>query len=207
MEQGNPTRLEEYVTLREEQLSLFTHARDILYRTIGLIVVALGGYAIQPEMRKLIPSFLFTSFLLAILVLSVITYSTAMDQAYRIGGYIAIFLESDDPERWLRWNRFNRYGPPLRFRPNVDAAVYVSMSFVIMFFFGMFIYYGEAQSYIAIGIPILCAGFAMPFSLLMGRGVRRRRVEYQNDWRLIRGSPSRQTQIHQHYEILPPRAP
>ena len=207
MEQGNPTRLEEYVTLREEQLSLFLHGRDILYRTIGLIMIALGAYAVQPEMRKLIPSFLFTFFLLVILFLSVLTYSTAMDQAYRIGGYIAIFLESDDPQRWLRWNRFNRHGPRLRFRPNVDATVYVSMVLMILFFFGMFVYNEEVQSYTAISIPLIGAVVAVYISLFMGRSVRRRRVVYENDWRLIRGSPARQAQIHQHYETLPPRTP
>ncbi len=205
MEQGNPTRLEEYATLREEMLSLFLHGRDILYRTIGLIIIALGGYAIQPEMRRLIPPAFFASFLIAVLFLSAITYSIAMDQAYRVGGYIAVFLESDDPERWLKWHRFNRHGPRGRFRPNVDALVYMSMAFVILFFFGMFIYNGEVRSYSMISIPIFCAGFVAFFSFSMRKGLRNRRVEYENEWRLIRGSPARQAQIHQHYETMPPR--
>jgi hypothetical protein len=205
MEQGNPTRFEEYTTLREEMLSLFLHSRDILYRTIGLIIIAIGGYAIQPDMRKLIPPLLFTLFLFTILTLSAITYFIAMDQAYRVGGYIAVFLESDDPARWLEWHRFNRHGPRGRFRPNVDAAVYVSMAFVILFFFVMFVYNGEVQSYITISIPFICAGIAMRIALLMRKGLRDRRVKYENEWRLIKGSPVRQVQIHRHYETLPPR--
>lgn len=204
-QQGNATRLEEYGTLREEILSLFAHGRDILYRTIGLVILALGWYAVLPEARKLIPPSLFTSFLLVILVLSALTYSIAMDQAYRVGSYIAVFWESDDPERWLMWHRFNRHGPRGRFRPNVDASVYVFTVLAILFFYGVFVRNGEADPVNAVIVSVSGGSLALSLSLWLGKSLRRRRAGYEIGWRLIKGSPTRQAEIHRHYET-PPRA-
>lgn len=206
MMQGNPTRLEEYATLREEMLSLFAHGRDVLYRTIGLIVIALAWYVIQAETRKLIPPSMFTMFLLAIEILSAITYSSAMDQAYRVGGYIAVFWESDDEERWLMWHRLNRHGPRAGFRPNVDASVYVSLAMTILFFYGVFIYHGEVGYVAEVALTLSWALFVALFSLFMGRSLRRRRAGYETGWRLIKGSAARQAEIHRRYETPPPRA-
>lgn len=200
MIQGNPTRLEEYATLRKEMLSLFAHGRDVLYRTIGLIILALAWYAIQAETRKMIPPSMFTVFLLAIEILSAITYSSAMDQAYRVGSYLAVFWESADPERWLMWHRFNRHGPRARFRPNVDASVYVSLTIAILFFYGVFVYQDGVRSVLEMSVTLFLALFAVFFSLFMGRSLQGRRVEYETGWRLIKGSPARQAEIHRHYE-------
>lgn len=206
MIQGNPTRLEEYATLREEMLTLFAHGRDVLYRTVGLIIIAIGLYAAQSETRKLVPPSLFTFFLLVVLALSATTYSIAIDQAYRVGSYIAVFWESNDPERWLIWHRFNRHGPPARFRPNVDAAVYVSMTILILSFYAVFVYSKETDPYATVVVGFFGSLLSGLFSVATPKRLRSRRLMYETGWRLIKGSPSRQAEIHRHYETLPPRS-
>ena len=204
MVQADPTRLEEYLSLRQEMLSLFLHGRDVLYWTIGFVILALGWYAAQSEVRKLIVPYVFTLFLLGVLILSAITYSVAMGQAYRIGSYIAVFWESGDLDRWLRWHRFNRHGPVGGFLANSGVSVYVSASLFVMFFFGVFVYAGEVPITFVVSVSVLGLAAVRGFPYFVGTRLRDRRMDFEQGWRLIAGSPARQAQIHALYDVASP---
>lgn len=92
------TETDEYTTLRNEMMMLFTHARQMLYWTTGFVVAGMGWYVNQESTHTAIPPWLFTFFLFAILLVSAIAYVVNTNQVYRIGGFLAVFWESHNPE-------------------------------------------------------------------------------------------------------------
>ena len=101
------TETTEYETLRDELLDLLRHSRQILYWTTGFVVVGMGWSFIQESAHN-IPSWLFTVFLYLIVYVSVAAYIVNTQQVYRIGGFLAVFWDSYDPEKLRIWHRLNR---------------------------------------------------------------------------------------------------
>ncbi|OGZ96459.1 MAG: hypothetical protein A3J10_01250 [Candidatus Sungbacteria bacterium RIFCSPLOWO2_02_FULL_54_10] len=95
--QADYNRAEEYITLRDELRELLTHSRFILYVTSAFVVGALAWYMGKSETPYVGPA-AFAFFLYAVLGLSCLIYINSFSQAFRIGGYIAVFWESRDPD-------------------------------------------------------------------------------------------------------------
>ena len=202
--QGDSGRYEEYATLREETAEYRKHCRDILYFTLVFIVASFSWYLSSRARRNLLPE-LFSFFMLVVLGLSALLYMVYMRQAYRIGSFIAVFWESREPERGLIWHRFNRKGPPGGFVSESATFVYLISAILVCVFLCIDtrlweIDLGEIRPFRSI-ISVEMAGcFEIVFFLRLGKYLRKKRNEFERQWREIKESPYLQETIHTQYE-------
>ena len=204
MRQADYNRAEEYVTLRDELRELLAHGRFTLYVTSGFVVGALAWYMGKSEIPYIGPA-AFAFFLYTVLGLSCLIYINSFSQAFRIGGYIAVFWESHDEERQLKWHRFNRRGAPGGY---LTGAAQIAYSFLTAIVIGFLLYmltiapgnlYGGIWTAITMGI-----GEALAFTMLRGY-LRSEQVVFEREWISIQSSAERQVTIHGEYEAIPSR--
>ncbi len=199
------TESDEYGTLRNEMLTLFTHARQLLYWTTGFVIAGMGWYVSQESAPKMIPTWLFTLFLFLILAVSGSAYAVNTNQVYRIGGFLAVFWESNNPEHHRIWHRFNRRGPSGGFLPNVATTVYTTDAIIVLLFFTA-VTVMDPTRLGSMAIPTLAWGSAeIMLFLQLGLYLRNKRGGYEIAWREIKESPERMAQVHDRYETIPSR--
>ncbi len=198
------TESDEYVSLRQEASILFTQSRQILYITTAFVVVALGWYAALAPPHA-IPLWIFTLFLYGMLWISAVAYIINTNQAYRIGGYLAVFWESSDPDTHLAWHRMNRLGPAGGFLPNAATVIYAASTLMILSFcvIGRLTHFGESLE--PIRIPVVVGILQIAISLLLSRYLRYWRDNYELVWRQIKESPAEMLRVHGRYEVVPSR--
>lgn len=203
MQQGNATRFEEYITLRQEMLEMHSFCRHILYWTVLLVIAALAWH-LGTESAIRVSGHGLAVLLFTGLIVSVATYSIYMMHVYRLGSFIAVFWESRQPERALRWHRFNRRArtvvPELRHANAISHApivVYAGTAFVVLV---VVEWLGSPASvYVRTAMrSLFFIAFLFPFvSVWAARRVRRR---FEDAWERISEEPSLQDAIHSHYE-------
>lgn len=198
------TESDEYISLRQEASILFTQSRQILYITTAFVIVALGWYATLTT-SPTIPLWIFTLFLYGVLYVSGIAYVVNTNQAYRIGGYLAVFWESHDPDIHLAWHRLNRLGPPGGFLPNAATVIYTADTLAILSFYLTGIFARLARPTDPLGLAVIAGIIQVLVGLWLGAYLRRRRDSYELAWREIRESPDRLQAIHSRYEAVPSR--
>ncbi|MDP3734981.1 MAG: hypothetical protein Q8R39_00970 [bacterium] len=202
MRQVDSNRFEEFISLRDELRELLAHGRYILYVTSVFIFVALAWYQGGSESPQ-VSHAVFALFLFAVLAVSSLVYLNSLSQALRIGGYIAVFWESRDPDRRLKWHRFNRRGA----RGGVLAfAAQLTYAVLTLFVVG-FLMYSFQKSSVEIRdamIPVILLGIAqMAAFTRLSRYLVGEQRRYEYDWRVIRSSRERQDRIHDEYELIP----
>ncbi|TSC76770.1 MAG: hypothetical protein G01um101429_1123 [Parcubacteria group bacterium Gr01-1014_29] len=200
------TETDEYKTVRDELLALHAHVRQILYWATGFVIIGMGWYVAQEEPRT-IPLWLFTLFLYGVLDISAIAYVVNTIQIYRQGGYLAVFWESHDPEKYRMWHRLNRRGPRGGFLPDAASVIYTTAAIIILVFFlaGVSAHFGR---------PWEPVGFALVWGLLhivalsqLSHYLRSQRNQQEIEWRAIKESPERLREIHSRYEMIPAPPP
>lgn len=198
------TESDEYVSLRQEALGLFAQSRQILYITTAFVIVGVGWYAALAS-PPAIPLWIFTLFLLTVLDVSGVTYVVNTNQAYRIGGYLAVFWESYDPSVRLSWHRMNRLGPAGGFLPNAATFVYTVDVLIVLTFLMIGVNARLARPSEP-ALPIFLYGVGhLIAAMRLGAYLRRRRDEFELAWREIKESSNRQQAIHSWYETIPSR--
>ncbi|TSC76773.1 MAG: hypothetical protein G01um101429_1126 [Parcubacteria group bacterium Gr01-1014_29] len=204
MMQTDYNRAEEYITLREELLQLQNFARQVLYWTVILVITGLAWYLSKPADER-IPPPIFAVSIYVFLWLSYSTYIIHFNQIYRIGGFLAVFWESSDNDRRLKWHRFNRRGPVGGYLPDVALLVYALTTMMVVVFIGYFTFIQAPQQFaVANGVLMVMGfGFVTVFTELT-QYLRIQRDRYEREWRLIRASQERQGEIHDSYETIPP---
>lgn len=202
MRQADYNRAEEYITLRDELRELLAHGRFTLYVTSAFIVGALAWYMGKSEAPSIGPA-AFAFFLYAVLGLSSLIYINSFSQAFRIGGYIAVFWESRDPDRRMKWHRFNRRGAAGGYLTGAAQIAYAFLSSIVVgfLFYMLATSPSKMRGWIWI-VVVLGAGEAMAFTLLRDY-LRSERMRFEREWRAIRASTGRQTEIHDQYEMIP----
>lgn len=202
MIQADTNRFEEYIALRAELLQLLANSRQILYVTAAFMVASFAWYLGQPAATRIAISG-FAFFLLLVLSLSAAIYTINTNQIYRIGGFLAVFWESRDPDRHLSWHRFNRRGPAGGFLPDAAMLVYLSSTSITVILLVLTALTGQTRPPEPI-LPVMLLGIAevLLFSQV-SRYLRLRRDRLERDWRGIRGSRERQNEIHDEYETIP----
>ena len=198
------TESDEYVSLRQELLGLLSQSRQILYVAAVFVIVAIGWY-LAPVIHPAVPLWIFTIFLYGVLDVSAIAYIVNMSQAYRIGGYLAVFWESHNPDMHLFWHRLNRRGPSGGFLSNVAMSVYSGSMVAILSFFITAVFMRMAKP----GEPI---SLVLPFGFVhicvvcfLNPYLRHRRNGFEIEWRRIKDSPDAWRLIHARYEAEPTR--
>ena len=202
MRQTDSNRYEEYVTLREEIRELLSHGRFILYVTSAFIIGALAWYMGKTDISVVNPA-AFSIFLYAVLVYSSLIYINSLSQAFRIGGYVAVFLESRDTERRLQWHRYNRKGAPGGYLTGAAQIAYAALTLVV----------AGWLAYLFFTMPIDMRGWIL-WSILGGllitacfsqirNYLRIDRDRFERECIHIRASPDRQDEIHDAYETIP----
>lgn len=203
MRQIDYNRAEEYITLRDELLQLQTFARQILYWTVLLIIGGFGWYVSRPVGER-IPPFIFGVFLYALMLLSAGAYLIYINQVYRIGSYLAVFWESRDPDRRLKWHRFNRRGPVGGFLPDTAVFVYSGTAFLVVIFVGFLTVAQRSPYHVTPNVGVMLSGLALSLLFPLLRDyLRNQRDRYEREWRIIRASSVRQETIHDEYETMP----
>lgn len=206
MRQVDYNRAEEYITLRDELLQLQGFARQILYWTVLLIVAGFGWYVSRPSGDR-IPAFVLGWFFYLLIFLSAGAYLIYMNQVYRIGSYLAVFWESRDLDRWMKWHRFNRRGPVGGFLPDTAVFVYAGTTAFVVFFLAFLTIADRPQHYVAFNISAMLFGLALAICFPMLRSyLRNQRDRYEREWRVIRGTSAQQVAIHDEYETIPVNA-
>ena len=198
------TESDEYVSLRQELLGLLSQSRQILYAAAVFVIVAIGWY-LTPATPPAVPLSIFTVFLYGVLDVSAIAYIVNMSQAYRIGGYLAVFWESQNPDMHLFWHRLNRQGPAGGFLSNVAMAVYGGSMVATLSFFitATLMRLAKPGEPISLVLPF---GFAhISCVWLLSWYLRRRRNGFEIEWRRIKDSPDAWQAIHTRYEAEPTR--
>lgn len=199
MHQGDPNRLEEYVTLRDELRELHIHGRQILYWTSALVFAALAWFLGKSEVPHIGPA-LFAFFLILVLAASFLMYINSLSQAFRIGGYLAVFWESRDQDRRLKWHRFNRRGAPGGLLTLAAQLAYAALSLLIVLFL---LYSFETASVENRSLIILITIFGvveMGAFTQLNNILRNRQKDYEDEWLEIRASRTRQDEIHDAYD-------
>lgn len=198
------TESDEYISLRQEALGLFAQSRQILYITTAFVIVSIGWYAaltVPPS----IPLWVFTLFLFIVLEVSGVSYVINTNQAYRIGGYLAVFWESHDSDMHLSWHRMNRLGPAGGFLPNAATFVYAVDVLIVLIFFIIGVDTRLAKPREPL-LPVVLIGLGhLILAIRLGAYLRRRRDQFELAWRAIRESPDRLQAIHSRYEAIPSR--
>ncbi|GEM_PF-2463329 len=205
MRQADYNRAEEYITLRDELRELLAHGRFILYATSAFIVGALAWYMGRSEMPYIGPA-AFAFFLYAVLWLSCLIYISSFSQAFRIGGYIAVFWESRDGDRRMQWHRFNRRGATGGYLRGyltgaAQIAYTVLASIVVGFLFYMLTISPSQIRGLLWWAIIVGVGEALAFTLLRDY-LRSEQVGFEQEWRAISASSERQNNIHGEYETF-----
>ncbi len=202
MRQTDYNRAEEYITLRDELRELLTHGRFTLYVTSVFIVGALAWYMGKSEIPYIGPA-AFAFFLFAVLILSCLIYINSFSQAFRIGGYIAVFWEARDPDRRMKWHRFNRRGAPGGYLTGAAQIAYAFLaSIVVGFLFYMLTIYPSHRHGLIWPIIIWGVAEVLAFTLLRNY-LRSEQIKFEHEWRAIRASTERQAGIHNEYEMVP----
>lgn len=198
------TESDEYVTLRNEMLTLFAHARQMLYWTTGFVIASMGWY-IHNESARRLPLWIFATFLFLVLYVSIFAYMVNTIQVYRIGGFLAVFWESHEAEKYRIWHRVNRRGPSGGFLSDVATVVYTGDAIIVLGFFMAGLVTGEAFQWNMFSSVSACGlGTILSFSQLSSY-LRLRRDKYEIELRAIKESPEKMRKIHSHYETLPSR--
>lgn len=199
------TESDEYVSLRQEALGLFAQSRQILYITTAFVIVSIGWYAALTT-PPAIPLAVFTIFLYVVLDVSGVAYVVNTNQAYRIGGYLAVFWESHDTEVRLAWHRMNRLDPSGGFLPNAATFVYTVDVGIVLVFFLIGVEARLTKPYHAAFVPVILMGtIELILASRLGAYLRRQRDQFELAWREIRESPDRLQTIHSRYETIPSR--
>ena len=185
-------------------MGLLSQSRQILYVATVFVIVAIGWY-LTPATPPAVPLSIFTVFLYGVLDVSVIAYIVNMSQAYRIGGYIAVFWESRDPDMHLFWHRLNRRGPSGGFLSNVAMAVYGGSMVAILSFFITAVFMRMTRPGESISLVLYFAFVHILLVWLLSRYLRRRRNGFEIEWRGIKDSPDAWRLIHARYEAEPTR--
>ncbi len=195
------TESDEYTTLRNESITLFAHARQLLYWTTGFVVAGIGWYTIHEAARN-ISLGLFTFFLFSVLLVSATAYVVNANQVYRLGGFLAIFWESYEPEARRIWHRFNRQGPAGAFLPDV-TIIYVANAVIISVFFIAAVVTGQMRQWNPVSSIIIMGLAEIWLFSQLGWYLILERDWYEAEWRAIKESPERIREIHSHYETVP----
>ena len=199
------TESDEYISLRQEALGLFAQSRQILYVTTAFVIVSIGWYVALAS-PPTIPLGAFTLFLYAVLDVSGVVYVVNTNQAYRIGGYLAVFWESHDPDVRLAWHRMNRLGPSGGFLPSAATFVYTVDVGIVL---ALFVIGVEARLtrpyYVTFVLAVLIGMLELVVASRLGMYLRRRRDEFELAWREIKETPERLAGIHGRYEAIPGR--
>ena len=198
------TESDEYVTLRNEMLTLLAHARQMLYWTTGFVIASIGWY-VGNESARHVPLWIFTSFLFMVLYVSCFAYGVNTSQVYRIGGFLAVFWESHDSEKYRMWHRLNRRGPADGFLPDVAAFIYTTDVVIVLGFFLVGLATGENLRWNTFSIVIPVGLATVSFFSQLGVYLKWQRDEYEREWKAIKESPGKMRAIHRHYETLPSR--
>ena len=153
-----------------------------------------------------IPLGAFAFFLYAMLDVSCVAYVVNTNQAYRIGGYLAVFWESHDPDVRLAWLRMNRLGPSGGFLPNAATFVYAVDVGIIVAFFIVGVEARLTRPYASAFVFVITVGLAHFIAATrLGIFLRRRRDGFEIAWREIKESPDELLRIHSRYEDIPLR--
>ena len=199
MRQSDPNRLEEYITLRDELRELLAHGRQILYWTSGFVFAALAWFLGRPDQSQLNPA-VFGAFLLAMLFASVLVYVNNLSDAFRIGSYLAVFWESSDLERRLKWHRFNRRGAPGGLTALTAQLAYAALASLVVGFLAHSFFTVSIEKHMQI-IPILVIGTGETLLFVwLSSFLSNRRQAYDLSWRAIRASIEWQEKIHDVYD-------
>ncbi|MDP3772376.1 MAG: hypothetical protein Q8Q94_03315 [bacterium] len=199
------TESDEYVSLRQEALGLFAQSRQILYITTAFVIVSIGWYAVLTA-PPIIPLGAFVCFLYAVLDVSGVAYVVNTNQAYCIGGYLAVFWESHDPDVRLTWHRMNRLGPSGGFLPNAATFVYAVDVGVVLAFFIIGVEARLTRPYSVMFAPVVVVGIIeFVVALRLGAYLRRLRDGFEVEWRRIKESPTQMLRVHGRYEIVTSR--
>ncbi len=202
MRQADYNRAEEYATLRGELRELLAHGRFILYATSAFVVGALAWYMGKSETPQINPA-AFAFFLYAVLGLSSLIYINSFSQAFRIGGYIAVFWESSDPDRRMKWHRFNRRGATGGYLTGAAQIAYAALTSIVVGFLSYMLAVSPSQIRGWIWL-MLFWGIAEVLAFTVLRDyLQSERIGFEHEWRAIRASAERQTGIHQEYEVIP----
>lgn len=196
------TESDEYVSLRQEASILFTQSRQILYITTAFVIISIAWYAVLTS--STIPLSVFVIFLYVVLDVSGVAYIVNTSQAYRIGGYLAVFWESYDSDVHLAWHRLNRLGPAGGFLPNAATFVYTIDVMIVLAFFIVGIEARFAKPRDVTLAPVILIGVThIIVALRLGIYLRKRRDEYELAWRKIKESSVEMLRIHSRYENVP----
>lgn len=201
MRQADYNRAEEYITLRDELRELLAHGRFTLYVTSAFIVGALAWYMGKEDVPSIGPA-AFAVFLYAVLGLSSLIYINSFSQAFRIGGYIAVFWESRDPDIRLTWHRFNRRGATGGYLTGAAQIAYAFLASIVVGFllYMLAISPSQVRGWIWI-VVVLGVGEILSFTLLRDY-LRAEQLKFEREWRSIRASSTRQAGIHNEYELI-----
>ncbi len=202
MIQENTNRYEEYIALRAELLLLLTTSRQIMYITAAFLVASIAWYLGQPATERISVS-AFASFLYLGLLVSGAIYIINTSQVYRIGGFLAVFWESRDPDRRLLWHRFNRRGPTGGFLPDAAMLIYVGSVLAVVSLEVALVLARQTRPLEPVSAVIIVGvGETVMFSQI-SRYLQRERDRFELEWRRIRGSTERREAIHEEYETIP----
>jgi hypothetical protein len=209
--QGSSGRFEEYITLRQEMLELLAFCRQILYWTVVFVAGAIAWHMSNYPSKLTVSPLVFTFFLGGGLLLAFGVYALSLDQMYRVGSFLAVFWESRDPARGLTWHRLNRRGQVGRGPvPDIGVAV-MAMASLFVGTLPM-LYYLFPPSSSASGmvdtrdiVTGLTVGAAEAGFFWWGLRwwLKRRRLESEQRWRVIKADASRQGNIHDYFEGQP----
>ncbi len=204
MRQADYNRAEEYITLRDELRELLAHGRFTLYATSAFIVGALAWYMGRSEAPYNGPAAFF--FLYAVLLLSCLIYISSFSQAFRIGGYIAVFWESRDADRRMQWHRFNRRGAIGGYlRGYFTGAAQIAYAVLAAIVVGFLLYTltitpSQIRGWIWLAVA-WGVGELLAFTFLRDY-LRNEQMRFEREWRAISVSPERQNSIHGEYETF-----
>ena len=199
MRQADYNRAEEYIELRAELRELLAHGRYTLYITSVFIIGALAWYLGRLESPQIDPA-IFGAFLYVVVIFSSVIYVSSINGASRIGGYIATFWESRDPDLRLQWHRFNRRGATGGFLAGAAQFAYTLLTLIVagflMYSFHVFSVEirGGVMSAILWGV-----GQAIAFTQLR-KYLQNQTMRFEREWRAIKESPEQQAEIHAFYE-------
>ncbi|MDP3735007.1 MAG: hypothetical protein Q8R39_01100 [bacterium] len=202
MRQIDSNRFEEFITLRDELREALAHGRFILYVTSLLVLGALSWYMGKVEPPHISPAAL-AIFLDVVLFASSLVYANNLSQALRIGGYIAVFWESRDPDRRLKWHRFNRRGARGGLLAFAAQLTYAVLTLIVVGFLIHLLNSISIEDRWSMIRAIFIGSLEVLFFTQMSRYIATQQRRHEYDWRVIRSSRERQDQIHDEYESIP----
>jgi len=201
--QGPSSRFEEYITLRDELLRLQAFCRQILYWSMSLVFLGLGWYlrdqGSDPQSSRGMPGDVFGLFLLLALLMSNIVYNSQYTAQYRVGTYLAVFWESSNEQRRLRWHRFNRNAPGVQtifLYRHIGALIYTTAALAIAF---VIYWFGQNNGGVWTGSMWVLAIIDICTFISLSENVQTRREEDEKNWILIKKDSEMQKSIHRYY--------